>query len=888
MKARARSWFALSAAATLVGLLAQPACARQGSGPEADLRAGRYDQAIAGFRRLAAQSTDPLVHRQLVQALSAVGRYQDAERAARAGATGSRLAIELANTLGEVLYGEGKLDEAAQAFRRAVAGRATDLQTARLNRARLAYDRGHHAAALDTFDTFIDLYNAGGPLTARDLTAVALAVRYLGVRDPELFKDALKAYDEAIAADSTADEPRLQLADLFLLKYKSPDAKATLREILARNPREPRALLELARAKNFDGSDSALVLVRKSLEVNPNLVPARAFYARLLLDLEDYRGAEKEARQALALNPVSPDALSALGATYYLEGDSARYREVERQVQALDPAAAGFYDTIAEMAVRQRRYQAAVQLARRAVALDSTAWDAYATLGLNELRVGEIARGRQDLETSFHGDPYNTWTYNTLELLDTFKDYRTETTRRFSFMLEKDEADLLFPYLAPLAEEAYDKLAARYGFKAPTPVRVEVYPRHADFSVRTVGLANLGALGVSFGSLLAMDSPHARERGHFNWGSTFWHELTHAFTLAATDHRIPRWLTEGLSVLEERRARPGWGQDVSLDFLVAYQQGRLLPPSRLNTGFVRPAYPEQVMHSYFEASLVAEMIEEQHGFQAVRDMLAGYRAGESTAAIVKDVLGTSMAGLDRTFDDWLKHRYAGPLAAIHAPSGRDQDAAGAHPTRQLAVRDDPGDFISQLRVGRQAFEAGDLSRARQHYERARDLFPEYTGPGNPYRALADIALKQGDTRAAATQLTKLTALSETDYQSNLDLANLLVQLGDRAGAAAALDRAIYIYPYDAQVHTRLASLYAGLHDWTGAVRERRALLALDPVDRADALYQLAHVYFQAGDRANARRQVLRCLELAPNFEKAQALLLQLQPGRTPPPTGGTP
>jgi Tfp pilus assembly protein PilF len=64
--------------------------------------------------------------------------------------------------------------------------------------------------------------------------------------------------------------------------------------------------------------------------------------------------------------------------------------------------------------------------------------------------------------------------------------------------------------------------------------------------------------------------------------------------------------------------------------------------------------------------------------------------------------------------------------------------------------------------------------------------------------------------------------------------------------------------------------------WRQAARERAAVLALDPVDRAEALYQLAYAWNQAGDKAAARREVLKALEIAPSFEKAQALLLEVR------------
>ena len=87
---------------------------------------------------------------------------------------------------------------------------------------------------------------------------------------------------------------------------------------------------------------------------------------------------------------------------------------------------------------------------------------------------------------------------------------------------------------------------------------------------------------------------------------------------------------------------------------------------------------------------------------------------------------------------------------------------------------------------------------------------------------------------------------------------------------------MFISPYDGAQHVRLASFYAKLGDRSRAVRERAAVVALNPVDKAEALYQLALAYYQAGEPQAARREVLRALEDAPNFEKAQELLLRLQ------------
>ena len=156
------------------------------------------------------------------------------------------------------------------------------------------------------------------------------------------------------------------------------------------------------------------------------------------------------------------------------------------------------------------------------------------------------------------------------------------------------------------------------------------------------------------------------------------------------------------------------------------------------------------------------------------------------------------------------------------------------------------------------------------------MFPEFAEEGGPYDQLAALYLAQGNERAAAEQLTKLTSLAETNYDANVQLATLLEKLGDQSGATAAWERAAWIDPRDQGLHQKLAEMHGARGAWRQAARERSAVLALDPVDRAEALYQLAYAWNKAGDKAAAKREVLKALEIAPSFEKAQALLLEVR------------
>jgi tetratricopeptide (TPR) repeat protein len=187
-----------------------------------------------------------------------------------------------------------------------------------------------------------------------------------------------------------------------------------------------------------------------------------------------------------------------------------------------------------------------------------------------------------------------------------------------------------------------------------------------------------------------------------------------------------------------------------------------------------------------------------------------------------------------------------------------------------------GSFIAALRSARAAFDAGDHAAAQREAERARSMYPEYAGDNGPHMMLFEIHSSAGDTAAAVAALGAHVALRESDYDAHITLADLLARTGDDAGAADVLERAMYIHPYDAAIHDRMATLYAETGRHAKAVRERRAIVALNPVNRADALYRLAAALFDAGDRAEARRQVLRSLEIAPNYAEAQQLLLRLQ------------
>ena len=836
-------------------------------------RTGAYDVALEAFReRLEREPADARARIGLMETLLATGDYEEALEVGRAAPAPA----VVGHRTGDALVRLGRLDEAEQAYTAAAALDSPWRLTAEVSHAELAFARGRIDEAMERFDRFIDIYNgAGGGLSGLDLLAVGRAVRYLGRIDPLLFQDALRAFEQASDADPTWHEPRVRIGQLFLEKYDSPSAQAEFSAVLEVNALHPEALLGMARARIFDNASNARELIERVIGVDPNNAEARTLLALQSLTNEGHEEAREQAERALRTNPRSLPALTALAGYHLLRDETSDFQRVRARALAINPSYAQMDVELADLAVKTRRYRLAVERADAAVALDPAAWEAWGILGMNRLRVGDITEGRADLERAFDGDPFNPWFKNSLDLLDTFERYEPHRTEHFELFLHGTESELLANYLAPIAEEAYAALSARYGVEPELPVRAELFPYHADFSVRTLGEAGLGALGVSFGRVLVMDSPSARELGDYNWASVFWHELAHTFHLAMTENRVPRWFSEGLAVHEQRQARPEWGHQPTIGFVQALRDDRLKAVSELDDGFMRPDYPEQVVFSYYQASLVFQLIEERYGFAAIRSMLEGYRRGESTETLFTSVLDASLGDFDDEFDDYLRTRFASPLAGLAEVGERLSPVAGVEELRQY-VRRHPGDLLARLRLGAGLFQDGLVDEAEEHLREAVRIFPELGGASSPYWYLAQIHRERGELEEAAAMLARLTAISESSYEGLMAQAGVLRELGRVAESAEAMDKAILIWPYEIEGHQRLAELHEQLGNTEGVVRERGAVVALDPVDRAEALYLLAVAHQSAGDVRQARRTVMGALEIAPNYDDALELLLELR------------
>jgi tetratricopeptide (TPR) repeat protein len=90
-----------------------------------------------------------------------------------------------------------------------------------------------------------------------------------------------------------------------------------------------------------------------------------------------------------------------------------------------------------------------------------------------------------------------------------------------------------------------------------------------------------------------------------------------------------------------------------------------------------------------------------------------------------------------------------------------------------------------------------------------------------------------------------------------------------------LELAVYVYPYEQKYYTMLGEAAAQSGKWPTAVSAYQVLLGLSPDDPAGAHFRLAEALSSSGRKQDAKREVLKALEIAPAYEPAQQLLLKL-------------
>lgn len=792
---------------------------------------GEYEQ---GLNALQAHLADAPQHPSLYHAegllLVELGRYEDAERAFRTAANADPNYFANLLALGDLYRQTGRARQAAQVY--------------------------------------FPIYRTYQQNTLRTADALALAAQaaaHLGE-----FRAANDAFRTSVRIDPQEPRTLRWWADLFEAKYNTADAQRTYEEALALNPNDADTWVGYAASQGSFVKQEELA--QRALALNPNHVGALAILARLRLLDAQYDDARAVVDRALVINPNSVATLGYLAAIHHLQDAPTAFAEAEARARAVNPQPTRFYLVLAEVMDLRFRYADAVTFATQAARTDRSSAEAYARLGTSLLRTGQFDQARRYLERAFDRDPYNLFAGNTLTMLDAFAGFARLESDHFVLRLPADEADVTGPLMLETAEAAFAEMRTRYPYEPEGKILIEAYGDHDDFAVRVGGVPHLGLLGVAFGDIVAMDTPRAQAGDDYNWARTLWHELAHTMAIGVSQHRVPRWFTEGLSVYEERRAFPHWQRALELDLFAAFDQDRLLPLADINQGFTRPTFPGQILLSYYHASKVIDFLVREHGFEAIVGLMQAFAQGLDEAAAFQQVLGQSRAAVDRAFRADLRAQRTALAPVLDGM---------ANPFAETPATEHTSRFFETLETARNHRATGRTHDAEAAFREAIRLYPRYVGGGNPYEGLAAIYRARADT--AQLRMTLEAYLAQTPYAPDAlrELGDLYAATGNTHAARRTYRRAFDIAPYDPAMHELMAQWYAAAGDHVAAIRARRAVLALDPVDRAAAYYHLAEALLADGQATAAKRAVLQALEEAPGFRDAQRLLLTLVEGGAP-------
>ena len=838
--------------------------------------AGEYDEAERSLRPLAAGG-DAEAGAVLARLLVETGRLPEADDLAQKLVKAHPDNAQLAILGGETALAGGRTAEAEESFRKALA-LDTDSHRARVLLKHLYDLSGRDDQSEKIVDWFWEFNNSrirkAGKLEAEDYRYVAEAV--MGF-DTESTKVAFRHFMRAYKAAPDLHEAYLGAGDLAIEVYDWMRAERSFKLALKRNPRHPLGHLGLARvylaASAMKKAEGAAL---EALKVNPHLAGAHLVLAQLHLVDDRMAEARTEIDAALGPNPVDPEAL-ALDATWrFASGDEAGYDKVVKKALALYPRHLGVYTGAASVLERRRRFPEALAMYRRARKLDPEGWEGHYGEGMTLVRMGEEEAGYAALEIAFERNPFNVTAFNTLVALDRdFKDgaLARRETDHWVVKVARTEDAVLGEHLEEMLERVWREETERFGFEPRGPdeskrkVLFEMFAEHDDFSARTAGIPNLGALGATLGQIVTMPSPSwgVGRNSPFRWEEVARHEFAHVITLQLTDYRIPRWFTEGISVYVE-----GDPQN-SYDPLLARAagEGEIATLAELNSLFTRPKTPADVALGYYQASLVVEYLVKAYGFDCIKKACRLYGRGRTTEEVMREVTGLAPADLDRRIARYVELH----LERTHAwsPPGRKE-------VERLKTRLDkePADAEARARLAEGMLTSRQYDEALEHATRAVKDSPR----AGPAKALVVIGLvskmRDRDDAAALAAFEKATRADPDNFRALLFLG-LAERSAGKESAVRTLEKAHEMNPRFAQGVRAfnappLAELLVGMLKGRGeseralAVAERAS--RSDPNDWKSALFA-GRAHLEAGRPVDAKKWLLRALSVNPFSLEAQ-------------------
>lgn len=723
---------------------------------------------------------------------------------------------------------------------------------------------------------------------------------------------------------------RLAAADLLREKFNNSEEDGSVsdyRAALRINPNLAAAHVGLGHVAledwNFEAVEES---AQQALAINPNYAPAMHLLADSLILQRKYDAAREQAEKALAINPNDLVALGLKAAAAAAQYDEEEAQSIIAAASKINPRCAVVHRKVGLALNGARQYAACERELLTAIEYDPTDANARTELGMMYMQWGREDKAREALEAAWLLDPFNERTKFTLDLLDSLEKFARHETDHFIIKFDGEKDPGIGEFLGRYLEDIYGQVTADYGAEPDVKTIIEVFPTHRAFGVRVTGRPWIGTVGASTGPVIAIDSPRdsMETEGPYNVARVLKHEFTHTVTLAATNNRIPHWLTEGLAVYQEDAPRSfRWCELLS----EAIRHDRLFTLESINWGFIRPQRPYDRIMAYAQSEWMCEYIVERFGYDAIDALLRRFRDGQTQTQVFQEQFGLSETQFDTDFVAWAKSQATSwgfnvtpaesPLPLRDKAEAADDAALWGRLARaewdaenfdhamsatRKALAKDPNNLAGLEVLGKllalaavheptggniRAFEQEGVPALKHLAEldpggwTAPKLLSEYylqqrrddealpwlqrlqrVCPMDPtsWRGLGGIYLDRGEDDKALTQLLELARTEEHDAQVPHRIG-LIYRRQNRLGDATYwLRQALYIDPFNAELHEDMAETCMLAGKATDALPSYRMLTVLEP-DKAEHFAAAALAAKKAGEEELAVEMAKRAVEL---------------------------
>ncbi len=706
--------------------------------------------------------------------------------------------------------------------------------------------------------------------TAAEIVARGRAALLFGT-DPKTILEQL--YDPARKAQPESRDSYLACGDLALEKGDSALAAKSFANATKKFPEDADAWYGLARAYASSDDEAMQAALEKVFALNQGHVGGWLLVAENQIEAENYPEAEKSLAAALKTNPNRPEAHALRAVLAHLRADpkgEAAALAAARKFWRENPAVPHL---VGRKLSQKYRFAEGAALQREALKYDPRFLPAKAQLANDLLRLGQNDEGWKLADEVQRADPYDVVAFNLTTLREALAKFRTLTSEHFLVRMEPREADIYGAEVLALLERAHATLTKKYGVTLPEQTVVEIFPDQKDFAIRTFGLpGGVGYLGVCFGRVITANSPAAHTGTTANWQAVLWHEFTHVVTLTMTKNKMPRWLSEGISVYEERQSRGNWGERMKPRYRAMMLGADLTPVSKLSAAFMAPKTPAHLGFAYYESSLVVEWLIQRWGLEKMKRVLGDLARGvEINAALAAHF--APIAKLDAEFAAHAqqlakgtgpKLDWSAPPRGILADETKAQEWAAAN----------PNNFTALFETAKTQLEAKRWTEAKAPLQKLIELWPEQHDAESAYTLLAKAHRELGETDAELVMLNKVVTLCDDAPEACARLIELAAARKDWRAVLTNAERFAAINPLIPAPHRSAAEAHEALGETTDAIASYRTLLRLDPPNPAELHYRLARLLHSSGD-AGAKREVLLALEETPRFRAALDLLLAI-------------